>query len=274
MRAGGGRCGTLRLVNAANAQATTAGEAAAGWRRFLTAGDIAGGRAFLAPVLEADGPATRERAIAFYADGLFLFRLGDQEGSRERSEQALDIALAAGDAEAESLALVGLSRVAFRSRRYADVVELATRARGLAARVGRQAESTPLHLQAAGVRLLGDYEGAAALYRESMALAREIGDDRLVAMEQHNLGHVELHRGNLEEAERLFAERLAFAQSSPDPYERAMTALNEGGLAAVRGQDELAREKLAETKRVLAEHGIVLDPDDAFELQALEVLAG
>lgn len=273
-RSGEGRCDTLRPVSATDAKATTAEEAAAGWRAFLAAGDIEGGRAFLAPVLERGGPATRDLALAFYGDGLFLFRLGEQEASRERNEQAFELALEAQDAEVQALALVGLSRIAYRARRYANVVELAARARELAHGADRQASLASLNMLAAGTRLLGDFEGAAELYGESMELARELGNDRMVAMEQHNLGHVELHRGNLDEAERLFAARLAFAGGSPDPYERAMTALDEGCLAAVRGQDDVACERLAETKHVLSEHGIVLDPDDAFELQALEVLVG
>lgn len=246
-----------------------AAEASATWRSFLVSGDAEGGRRMLAPILAADEPPSRERAICFYADGLFLFRLGESSASRERNEQALSIAREAGDAEAEALALVGLSRVAFRDGRHDDVVRLAQDARDRAADAGPEALAAPLHMQAAGTRLLGDYDGAAELYRESLELARSLESDRSVAMEQHNLGHVELHRGNIAEAERLFAARLAFAEASPDPYERAMTALNAAALAAAQGDNDLARERFAEARRLLAEDGIVLDPDDAFELDAL-----
>lgn len=244
-------------------------EAAESWRSFLVSGDTEGGRQMLAGVLTTDGSPSRERAVCFYADGLFLFRLGENSASRERNEQALAIAREAGDAEAESLALVGLSRVAFREGRNDDVVRLAREARDRAADAGPEAAVAPLHMQAAGTRLLGDYDGAAALYRESLDLARSLENDRSVAMEQHNLGHVELHRGNVGDAERLFAARLAFAEASPDPYEHAMTALNAAALAAARGDDELARARFADARRLLAEHRIVLDPDDAFEFDAL-----
>jgi hypothetical protein len=46
-------------------------------------------------------------------------------------------------------------------------------------------------------------------------------------MELHNIGHVELHRGNLDAAERCFAE-CADVCNHDDPYEAAMTHLNQG----------------------------------------------
>lgn len=247
-----------------------AAEAAARWKEFLVVGDAEGGRRMLAPVLQGESPPSRELATCLYADGLFLFRLGDQEGSRARNEEALAVARAVGDAEAEALALVGLSRVAFREGRHDEVVRLATQARERATSAGAPGGSTALHLQAAGTRLLGDHDRAAELYGESLELARERGDERTVAMEQHNLGHVELHRGNVEQAERFFAERLRYAASSEDPYEHAMTALNEAALATARGEAETARARLAEAKRLLAEHDVLLDPDDAFEYDAVE----
>ena len=244
-------------------------ELASTWRRWLVSGESRAGHEVLAKALLASAPPSRARAICLYADGLFLFRLGEQRASRERNEEALAVAREIADPEAESLALVGLSRVAFRDGRHDEVVELAARARALAARVGAEAEAAPLHMQAAGTRLLRDYDRAAALYRESMELARRLGNKRGVAMEQHNLAHVELRRGNVDEAERLFSARLDFARASADPYEHAMTALNEATLAAARRDEERARQRFAEVRRLLEDHGIVLDPDDASEFDLL-----
>lgn len=244
-------------------------ELASNWRRWLVSGESRAGHEVLAKALLASALPSRARAICLYADGLFLFRMGDQSASRQRNEEALAVARKLGDPEAESLALVGLSRVAFRDGRHDDVVELATRARKLAAPIGAGAEAAPLHMQAAGTRLLGDYDGAAKLYRESMELALRLGNKRGVAMEQHNLAHVELHRGNVDEAERLFSARLDFTRASADPYEHAMTALNEAAVAAARRDDERASERFAAARRVLDANGIVLDPDDASEFQSL-----
>lgn len=244
-------------------------ELASAWRQWLVSGESRGGHEVLAKALIASEAPSRARAICLYADGLFLFRLGEQQASQERNEEALAVARQIGDPEAESLALVGLSRVAFRNGQHDEVVQLATRAREVAARVGPQAEAAPLHMQAAGTRLLGRYDRAAALYRESMDLAQRVGNKRSVAMEQHNLGHVELHRGNVDEAERLFSARLDYARDSTDPYERAMTALNEAAVAASRQEEERARNRFAEARRLLDDHRIVLDPDDASEFESL-----
>jgi tetratricopeptide (TPR) repeat protein len=246
--------------------------AAESWRRWLAEGDIEGGHAVLEPLVAAGGPDSRERALVLYGDGLFLFRLDDLAASQARNEEALAVARRADDVETAGLALVGLSRVAFRARRYDDVVRLAEEARARVPASAQVASLAALHMHAAGTRLLGDYDRAAELYEESMDAARALGNDRMVAMEQHNLGHVELQRGNVEAAEELFAARLAYAESSRDPYEHAMTAMNDASLAAVRREDETARERLAACKRLLAENAIVLDPDDQFELDALEVL--
>ena len=244
-------------------------ELASTWRRWLAAGESRAGHEVLAKALAAIEQPSRARAICLYADGLFLFRLGEQRASRERNEEALAVARRVGDPETESLALVGLSRVAFREGRHEEVVELATRARELAARAGSQAEAAPLHMQAAGTRLLREYDRAAELYRESMELARRLGNKRGVAMEQHNLAYVELHRGNVDEAERLFSARLDYARTSADSYEHAMTALNEAAIAAARHDDERARLRFADAGRLLHDHGIVLDPDDASEFDSL-----
>jgi hypothetical protein len=48
-----------------------------------------------------------------------------------------------------------------------------------------------------------------------------------------------------------------------------MTALNEAALAAAKGDDERGRERSAETRLLLDENEIVLDPDDASEFAAL-----
>jgi tetratricopeptide (TPR) repeat protein len=249
-------------------------ELASTWRRWLDSGESEVGHQTLTEALAVDAHPSRARAICLYADGLFLFRLGEHGASRERSQEALGVAREVGDEEAESLALVGLSRVAFRGGGHDEVVELATRARELAVRVGSEAEAAPLHMQAAGTRLLGDYDRAAELYRESMELTRQVGDERGVAMEQHNLGHVELYRGDVDQAERLFAARLEFARASTDPYEHAMTALNEAALAAARRDEQRARRRFVEAGRLLDDNGIVLDPDDASEFDALAARFG
>lgn len=223
--------------------------------------------------LRAGCLATRARALALYGDGLLAFRSGEQAESLERNEAALETALAVGDAEAEALALVGLSRVAFRDGDYDRVRSLAAEARELTRDLDAAAGAAPLHLLAAGTRLAGEHDRAVELYTESLELNRRLGDTRSVGMELHNIGHVELHRGNVEAAERCFAER-ELVRNQDDPYETAMSRLNQAALAFALGDDQRADQELGRAKSTLDSAGIVLDPDDAFEVDWLRERLG
>jgi len=240
--------------------------AASVWRLWLTSGDTTGGRELLAAALDSGAAKpSRGRALALYGDGLLAFRAGAQAESKERNEGALEIARAVGDREAEALALVGLSRVAFRDGDNGRVRRLAREARELTHDLAPATGVAPLHLLAAGTRLAGELDDAARLYRESLELNRRLGDQRMVAVELHNLGHVELHRGDVAAAEESFAECLEL-RDERDPYEAAMTHLNRAALAFARGEHERARDLLDRADSALADAGIVLDPDDAFEV--------
>jgi tetratricopeptide (TPR) repeat protein len=239
------------------------------WRLWLVSGEVTEGRRLLAEVLDSGEPQqTRARALALYADGVLAFRQGSQEESRERNEAALEVARAAGDREAAALALVGLARVAFREGDYDRVRALAASARDLTQDLDPAAGAAPLHLLAAGTRLAGDYDEAVRLYTESLELNRGLGDKRVVAMEHHNLGHVELHRGNADAAAQHFAEADELRDPG-DPYDRAMAALNRAALAVTGGERDRTDELLREVEATLAEAGITLDPDDAYEVDWL-----
>ncbi len=264
------------LVDAArflaqNGEEEAAAELAANvWRLWLRSGDFAGGRRLLAVALDVGRQKpSRSRALALYGDGLLAFRAGAQAESKERNDKALDAARAVGDREAEALALVGLSRVALRSGDYARVRSLAARARELTRDFDAASGLAPLHLLAAGTRLDGDYDAAFKLYTESLDLYRRLGDHRGVGMELHNIGHVELHRGNVDQAKDCFAECAAI-RNRDDPYEKAMTDLNDAALALARGETEQATELLRRMQAGLESAEIVLDPDDAFEVLWLQ----
>jgi len=184
-------------------------------------------------------------------------------------QPALDAAQAVGDREAEALALVGLSRVAFRNGDYPLVRSLASRARELMRDFDAASGLAPLHMLAAGTRLDGDYDEASELYTESLNVSRLLGDQRGVAMELHNIGHVELHRGNVDRAKQCFAECAAI-RNRDDPYEAAMTQLNDAALALARGEAQHATELLRRMQAELDRAEIVLDPDDAFEVLWLQ----
>lgn len=111
---------------------------AGAWRIWFSRGEVEEGRAALATALEAPGAgdASTARTRALYADGVFAFRQGDQEGSRTRNEEALAVAQAVSDPRGECDALTGLARVSLRDGDYDRVVELAEQARERARAAG------------------------------------------------------------------------------------------------------------------------------------------
>ena len=185
------------------------------------------------------------RARALYGDGVLAFRSGDDDRSLRRNEEVLRVAQAAGDVRGECEALTGLARLALRDGRYQDVVALAGQGRELARAAGdREAEASPLHLQAAGVRLQAEYADARDLYLESLALNEELGSEAWQAMELDCLGWVELHLGNVVEAEARFRDR--DRRLGADPYANAWRRLTWAAVAAVRGDRNEARRRYDE----------------------------
>jgi tetratricopeptide (TPR) repeat protein len=243
--------------------------AADAWRVWMATRELEAGRAFLAVVLDRDASEpSRELALALYGDGLFAFWTGAIEDSRGRNEAALDAARAVDDPEALTLAHLGLSRVAFSDGDFERARSLGARAREYAAPLARALGQAPLHAHAQGTRMLGGYDEAAALFEESLALNREIDDPSMVAVELHNLGHVELHRGHVDAAARHFAE-LDGHGLGDDPYGVALKRLNDAVLAFARGDRDEPRRLLAQIDSIVDESGTELAPDDRFEVEWL-----
>lgn len=244
------------------------------WRAWMSEGALSEGAATAAIALGAPANATSVwRVRALYGDGLLAFRAGDRERSLARNEEALSLARGTRDVRGECEALTGLARVALRDGDYRRVVELASEGRRLARDAGdREAEAAPLHLQAAGVRLQGDHARARSLYLESLDLNTALANGAWIAMEQHNLGWVELHLGDPDAAETWFDA--CGATGATDAYSRAWSALNRAGVAILRGQREQAAEHHAVGKQILAEMQLKPDPDDQAELEWLAAQLG
>ena len=247
---------------------TTLQEAAAHWREWFDRGEFDDGAARVEQALngpEASGPSV-DRVRVLYGAHLLAFRRGLPSG--EYAQECLDLARALGDVRGECDGLTGLAREALRAGDYNRVAECA--AEGLRrARAGgnRGAEGPPLHLYAAGMRLSGNYDRARDLYLESVALGDELGDEQRKQQEFHNLGWVELHRGDVDAAQRMFAER--DARSGLDAMGDAWTGLNRAGVALARGQREEAASLFLAGRGKLEELGAALDPDDQFEFDWL-----
>jgi tetratricopeptide (TPR) repeat protein len=223
------------------------------------------GREWMESVLAAPGAdvPSAARAKALYGAGMLAFKQGDQETSRAHNEEALRMARASDDWQAQMLALVGLARVALREGDIAAVRDNAERARTLARDMrDREGESRPLHMLAVAARVGGDLDRARELYDESLALARELKDDGMVAVELLNLGHVERNVGNHERSEELFQEglRLSLVRGNASLVPDCLVGL--GCTAAAGGDLSRAARLLGAGEARLQETGATLDPDD------------
>jgi tetratricopeptide (TPR) repeat protein len=247
---------------------TTLREAAEQWRAWFNRGEFDEGAKRVREALDAPGADTPsiDRVRVLYGAHLFAFRRG--EPSRHYAQQTLELARELGDVRGESDGLTGLARAALRDGDYEQVARYAAAGVRKAREAGDPAaEGSPLHLQAAGVRLSGDYDRARELYLESVALADRLGDEQRKQMEFHNLGWVELHRGDVEAAAQMFAER--DARSGIDAYGDAWQDLNAAALAIGRGDRDQATRLFESGTRKLAELGVALDPDDQSEVDWL-----
>jgi tetratricopeptide (TPR) repeat protein len=230
-------------------------------------GDLAGGRAFLAHVLGGTGTPTPARAQALYGDGLLALRSGAVDDSRRRNDEALAVARTLADREGLVLSLLGLSRLALEDGDHERARTLAREARLHADALDPAMSQGPLHTEAQALRALGDLEAAAALFENSLELNRRIGDDGMVEVERHNLGHVELRRGRVDAAERLFAQIPAPAPD--DDYGLALADVNCASVALARGDEAPARAFLQAALARLDRSGTVLAPDDQAEVDRL-----
>jgi tetratricopeptide (TPR) repeat protein len=115
-----------------------------------------------------------------------------------------------------------------------------------------------------------DYERAAPLYEEALAISRRIGDKQNIAMAIRNLAEVERQRGEYERAKTLGMECLSLYQEMADEYNVA-TTVGWMGLLTVWSGDEhdLAEGFLTE--------GLVLNREIgnwAYGIYCLEGFAG
>ena len=217
---------------------------------------------------EQECNSARSRALALYGDGLLAFWQGNVDASRERSEASLVAAETANDPEALALAHLGVSRAVFESGNHEQAAHHAIQARDHARDLAPAMSQAPLHMHAQATRLAGDYDKAADLFEKSLELNRRIGDEGMVLVELHNLGHVEIRRGNVDAAERYF-EECATTGDADDPYGMAMTTLNQAVVAFARSDLTLARTLMDRIDSIFQEAEMEPAADDRAEIESL-----
>jgi predicted ATPase/DNA-binding SARP family transcriptional activator len=129
---------------------------------------------------------------------------------------------------------------------------------------------------AASVALLqGDYSVATRLAEESLAAARETGEDRLIANGLSNLGAIALAAGDHERAATLLSEAVELARTVGDTRILALALNNQGDHALTVGEYERAEPLFAESLALLKARGDVANvARSLFNLGAVDLKLG
>jgi predicted ATPase/DNA-binding CsgD family transcriptional regulator len=108
----------------------------------------------------------------------------------------------------------------------------------------------------------GDYDRAAELCQEALALARSLADAKGIAEAYTGLALVRRTRGDYSEAEALFREALAVYEDLGDEHGSARTLDRLAMISVITGEDETARplfeRSLERFRRLDDSHGIAL----------------
>ncbi|GAB2992295.1 hypothetical protein GCM10017788_36090 [Amycolatopsis acidiphila] len=199
-----------------------------------------------------------------------VFRRGDDAEVTRLADQELGSARADGDPQGEVDALCMLSRVAIRQGDLDEGRALAEQARTIARQAGNPAlAQMPLHILAGAARLADDFERARSLAAEAIAAHQALGDIRMLAIEEHNLGHLELNDGQVGRARGLFTSAREHVAKARDTTLLPELALGVAAVAAVDREFARAARLLGAIDSTLSASRRVFDPDDFLEEQTL-----
>jgi tetratricopeptide (TPR) repeat protein len=101
----------------------------------------------------------------------------------------------------------------------------------------------------------GDYAAARALHEESLAIKRDLGDKRGIAISLNNLGSVTHTQGDYAAARSLYEESLALARELGDKRGIAGSLNNLGGYGVMEGEYAAARSLYEESLSISRELG-------------------
>ena len=208
--------------------------------------------------------------MSLYEDALAAFRSGATSEAASMAEDLVRTSRASEDLSGEIDGLCMLARVALRQGDLKRVAMLAGEGRGLALRKKEpRLEQMPLHLEAVAARMQGDFGTARQLYKESIDLNRQLGEERMVAAEHRNVAYVELHDGNGAKARELFSSSASLARACGYDALEPYLLLDSAVLAFDEGEAARAGQLLEETRARFAAAGQIPDPDDAAEAEWL-----
>ena len=243
------------------------------WRLWVLEHKEKEGREFFALILDKKPfPQTKYFASILYGDGLFAYRLGDTALSRKRNNEALRIAKKFNDAKTQGLVFLGLSRVEYSERNFDESRKFAIEANDFLEQFGPEYSQPVLGLLALATKATGNLIEAEPLFEQSLELNRKLNDENMIIVELHNLGHIEVQLGKVDEAEKHFDECEKLSGNTNNPYDMALNIFSKATIANARGNKKQARLLVKEARKILIENNIVLAIEDEDDLSKLESL--
>jgi len=243
------------------------------WRLWVLEHKEKEGRIFLNTVLDKKNfPETRYCALTLYGDGLFAYRLGDTAASRESNNEALVIANKINNIETQGLALLGLCRVEFSESNFEQSHELAVKSLDLLKQLGPLYKQGVLNFAAQSAFAIGNLNEAENLFRQSLELNRQINDETMFTVDLHNLGHVEVKLGKVDEAEVHFNECEKLSDDPNDAFSSALNLFNKATIAYARNDIIKARLLINQSREIINKNKIELPLEDETALNKLEKL--
>ncbi len=216
------------------------------WPFWLARGLVDDGRDWFDRLLAASDSEQRTagRAKALYGAGTLAFIQGDRETALPLHTESLAIARELADPLLEADALIGLARVALLDG-DARVMEQRARASLEAVRAAgdQKRSATALHHVVEALRR--QRPGAAERFHESLELAAELKNARLIAYCLLGLAHVAASRGEWPRAARLLGASeaaLASAGATLDPDYLDDRERTRSAAEAALGSDCCAKE--------------------------------
>lgn len=234
------------------------------WQFWWLRGHVTEGREFLERACRIDGPKLETALLGL---GTVAFRQGDLETAARAFERRLEIVTNSGSSGDLVGAYTDMARIALRRGDFVGVRKYAELGYTAAGNLASDAAvRLPLHMRAAAARMEGQLDEARTLYLESRALNERLGNLAMVAAEDHNLGHVELHAGNVAEAKRRFKLSRDWIFANDNAYFRPYAFLDAGVVELHEGGLDRAIQLVSAAQRIFEETDSIPDPDDAVEL--------
>jgi predicted ATPase/DNA-binding SARP family transcriptional activator/DNA-binding CsgD family transcriptional regulator len=252
---------------------------AALWRFWYVRGHIGEGVGWLERVLASSEPAARVKALE--GMGWLLQYRGDSERAQGTYEQLMGLSRELGDKGSMATALNSLGTVAaYRGDNGRARALLEENLSVLRQMEGEDAATALKRFHALNLLGLlaineeGDYARGAALWEESLELAREVGDTHRVVSTLSNLGYVAVLLGNHGRARELCEEAVALAHELGSAGAGIVpAALVNLGLAAL-GSDEHARARSSFDRALATSQSAGAKPLVIDALEGMASLAG